>query len=146
MVSTMFDQRSSLPKYVILANYLREQIESGNIPPGGALPSESDLMALSEYGRGVVRKAVSILQHEGLVVTDQGRRTRVREPGGEREPLLLDPSAEAIARMPTERERLRYDMDFGVPIIEVHFDGETEMHSAEGRVIRYRPPQPDAQA
>jgi DNA-binding GntR family transcriptional regulator len=55
-----------------LAAILRAQIESGELPPGGMLPSESQLMGQYEVSRDTARKAVRHLQELGLVVTSKG--------------------------------------------------------------------------
>ncbi|TDD54626.1 GntR family transcriptional regulator [Nonomuraea terrae] len=65
------------PLYLQLAAILRDQIKSGELPPGRAIPAESRLMQIHEVGRDTVRKAVRLLRDEGLVVAVQGRGTFV---------------------------------------------------------------------
>ncbi|MFD6818865.1 GntR family transcriptional regulator [Streptomyces sp. NPDC060085] len=62
-----------------IAADLREQIESGSLRPGEALPSESKSMREYGYSRETVRAGVRILIDEGLVVTGQGQGKFVRE-------------------------------------------------------------------
>jgi len=52
---------------------LKQQILSGALSPGAKLPSEKDLLESYGVSRTVVREAVSRLQAEGLVETQQGR-------------------------------------------------------------------------
>lgn len=52
---------------------LKDQITSGELPPGTKLPSESRLIETYAVSRTVVREAVSRLSAEGLVETHQGR-------------------------------------------------------------------------
>ena len=78
---TLVDHLDPTPLYVQLANVLRGMIESGELEPRAALPSESYLQQEHGVSRGTVRMAVRILRDEGLVVTIGGRGTFVR-PGG----------------------------------------------------------------
>ncbi|MFI7428473.1 GntR family transcriptional regulator [Micromonospora sp. NPDC049836] len=63
------------PRYRVIANELRERIESGVIPPGTLLPTESVLIAEFRAARGTVRKAIAALREEGLAATEHGRGT-----------------------------------------------------------------------
>ncbi|MFE5137862.1 GntR family transcriptional regulator [Streptomyces fagopyri] len=58
---------------------LREQILSGALAGGEALPSESRMMSEYGYSRETVRAGVRLLVDEGLVVTGQGQGKYVRE-------------------------------------------------------------------
>lgn len=72
------------PLYETIAERLREEIASGELAAGQALPSETALMAQFNTGRHTVRSAVAALQAEGLVDTLHGRGSFVRR----RAPLL----------------------------------------------------------
>jgi GntR family transcriptional regulator len=60
------------PPWQQLAAILRAQLASGKIPPGGRLPSVRTLS--EEYGLAgiTVRKAITQLRKEGLIVTRPG--------------------------------------------------------------------------
>ncbi|MGJ5898458.1 GntR family transcriptional regulator [Streptomyces niveiscabiei] len=58
---------------------LREQILSGELGGGEALPSESKMMSQYGYSRETIRAGVRLLIEEGLVVTGQGQGKYVRE-------------------------------------------------------------------
>lgn len=76
----------SVPKASdILADRLREKILGGDIPPGGALPAERELVDESGLSRSSVRDALRLLEVEGLIVTRPGRSggSIVRIPGRE---------------------------------------------------------------
>lgn len=118
------------------ADFLRKQIESGELAPGALLPSESALIQRYGISRPMARKAVAILRNEGLVTTEQGIGTKVREQPIDREPVYLEPGAEAIVRMPSEHERVELELDFGIPVIEIHFDGAMHLRSADEVVLR----------
>ncbi|WP_158610763.1 GntR family transcriptional regulator [Micromonospora sp. BL4] len=66
------------PRYRVIADKLRERIESGVIPPGALLPAESALTSEFRASRGTVRKAIDALRKEGLAHTEHGRGTFVR--------------------------------------------------------------------
>lgn len=64
----------SVPKASdVLAGHLREQILSGKLPEGSALPVERDLASSVRLSRGTVRDALRVLEIEGLVTTRPGR-------------------------------------------------------------------------
>jgi DNA-binding GntR family transcriptional regulator len=130
-----FDPRGP-SKYVQFADFLRKQIESGELAPGALLPSESALIQRYGISRPMARKAVAILRNEGLVTTEQGIGTKVREQPIEREPLYLESGSEAIVRMPSENERVELELDYGVPVIELHYEGTIHLRSADEVVLR----------
>nr|WTA67193.1 GntR family transcriptional regulator [Micromonospora sp. NBC_00855] len=63
------------PRYRVIAEELRERIESGAIPPGALLPAESVLTAEFRAARGTIRQAIAVLREAGLVATEHGRGT-----------------------------------------------------------------------
>lgn len=66
--------RVAVPKASdVLANHLREQILSGKLPQGSALPVERELASSVGLSRGVVRDALRVLEIEGLISTRPGR-------------------------------------------------------------------------
>lgn len=76
--------RIEVPKAAdILAERLRDLIMSGQIPPGGSLPPERQLVIDSGLSRTSVREALRVLEVEGLITTRPGRSggSTVRLPG-----------------------------------------------------------------
>jgi GntR family transcriptional regulator len=67
------------PKYRQVANDLRRQIESGQLPAGAQLPSEPELMEHYDVSRNTVRDALRLLATRRLVDTQAGRGTFVIE-------------------------------------------------------------------
>lgn len=63
------------PRYRVIADELRERIESGTIPPGTLLPTESALTAEFRASRGTIRQAIAVLREAQLVATEHGRGT-----------------------------------------------------------------------
>src|SRR4051794_32094779 len=58
------------PVYEQVAQQLREQILSGELAPGSALPPERELCERFGVGRTTVREALRALQTKGLAVAD----------------------------------------------------------------------------
>jgi DNA-binding GntR family transcriptional regulator len=75
------DHASAVPPYRQLAGILRDQIQSGELAPGAALPSVKRLR--QEYGvaETTARKAVGLLRYEGLVETVMGWGSFVTKDG-----------------------------------------------------------------
>jgi DNA-binding GntR family transcriptional regulator len=67
-----------VPQYRRIAGDLRAQIESGELQPGDALPSESALMARYSVARNTARQALTELEGAGLVDSIQGKGRFVR--------------------------------------------------------------------
>ncbi|WP_116024376.1 GntR family transcriptional regulator [Thermomonospora umbrina] len=65
-----------------IADGLRRSIEAGEIVSGRALPSESELMERHGVARTTVRRALTLLQGEGLIEVVPGRGRFVRAESG----------------------------------------------------------------
>lgn len=59
-------------RYLAIASDLREQIDRGDIPAGGLLPSEAELSRSYAVSRVTVRKALEVLRAEGRAAARQG--------------------------------------------------------------------------
>ncbi|HEV8649067.1 MAG TPA: GntR family transcriptional regulator [Actinomycetes bacterium] len=74
-----FGQRSSgEAKYQQVADRIRAAIQSGELRPGQALPTEKQLAAQYGVSRPTVRSALATLRAEGLIDAQQGRGAFVR--------------------------------------------------------------------
>src|SRR5690349_14809061 len=78
MVTTI-DPTSDRPVFKQIADGLRTAIQSGELEPGARLPSEQKLIDDYRVARGTIRQAVNLLRSEGLVRTEHGRGTYVRD-------------------------------------------------------------------
>jgi GntR family transcriptional regulator len=65
------------PLHEQVSTYVRAQILAGALPAGSQLPAEPDLAELLEVSRGTLRRAMTTLMGEGLVVQRHGRGTFV---------------------------------------------------------------------
>ena len=63
-----------------IADYIRAEIQSGAMPPGHRLPSETELGALFTVSRITVRKAIEVLVAEAVLTRSQGKGTFVNLP------------------------------------------------------------------
>jgi GntR family transcriptional regulator, phosphonate transport system regulatory protein len=73
-------KRPGLALWRQITDALSAEIEGGNLMPGNALPSESELMNRYDVSRFTVRQAISRLKEQGFVETQQGRGAFVRGP------------------------------------------------------------------
>ena len=78
------------PMYQQIADALRQQIADGTLGPGAKLPTEAELVA--EYGvsRDTVRKGMTMLVNEGLVISARPTGHFVRK----RQAMVFRPQAE----------------------------------------------------
>ena len=71
---------SEAPAYIRIAAALREAIETGELPPRSALPPERELCLEYAVSRMTARRALGVLESEGLVYRSGTRGTFVAEP------------------------------------------------------------------
>lgn len=131
----LFENQPELqPAYQAIAQSLRQSLAAGVYPAGAKLPSETALAQQFGVNRHTLRRAIALLQSEGILRSEQGRgifvtQSKIRYPIGDRvrynaalqaqqrlartEILqTLECSAEAeIARM--------LDLKIGQPIIQI---------------------------
>jgi GntR family transcriptional regulator len=66
------------PPSRVIADDLRNKIESGELAPGAKLPSERELAEQYGTARNTAREAVRLLAEAGLVIAEHGRGSFVR--------------------------------------------------------------------
>ena len=76
------------PKYQILADVIRKNIEEGQYPDGYALKTEFELTEQYSMSRQTVRQALSVLEKEGLIERKRGSGTYVRQKKMRREKTM----------------------------------------------------------
>jgi GntR family transcriptional regulator len=136
-MSRYVDPSAERPVYHQLADIIRDEIRSGSLPPGRPLPSEGRLAQEYAIGKDAVRDALQVLRSEGLVTTESGVGSRVREPL-ERELIHLADGETAWARMPTREERQRLRIPEGTPILIVERGGEQKVYLGDRTAIAPR--------
>ena len=96
--SLHFFQQPGPPLYLQLAGILRQQIENGELEPGGKLPNMHELAAQFGVARVTVRQAVQLLATEGFLISSQGRGTYVTQDIPERPHENMRTSWSALVR------------------------------------------------
>jgi len=74
------DRKSPVPLYYQLKEIFRFWISSGKFNSDGRFPSESELQERFSVSRMTVRRALSELVNEGLLIREQGRGSFVVQP------------------------------------------------------------------
>ncbi|MFQ5854143.1 MAG: 2-aminoethylphosphonate--pyruvate transaminase [Anaerolineae bacterium] len=82
---------TTVPLYIQIAEGLLDRIESGELAPGDRLPSERELSEMLAVNRMTVRRALRMLEMQGLLIRRQGNGTYVAEPKIERQAGQLVP-------------------------------------------------------
>ncbi len=86
------DPMDDRPVYKQIADWIREQIDRGDLRPGDRLPSETELLTAFAASRSTVRHALEQLTNEGHVQPLRGRGVFVRPQIQPRRLIIRDPS------------------------------------------------------
>jgi DNA-binding GntR family transcriptional regulator len=131
----------SIPKYRQLLFILRNEILTGAFQPGSRLPSEEELSSAYGLSRGTVRKAISQLEAERLITTEQGVGSFVQTSHPNAIPFyFVDPSPLQVGSRAKElrfevlaQEEIPAPLDIGerlrLPL------GATVIHIARRRIL-----------
>ena len=76
------DHRAPRLLWLQVADDLRADIDSGDLPPGARLPSEAEMAEQYGVSRDTIRRATAELAGAGLLVVLHGRGTFVVEHPG----------------------------------------------------------------
>lgn len=94
-----------LPRYIQFANQIQAQITGGTFAPGEMLPSQRDLAEQFGTTLMTIRKAINVLEEEGLLRSEHGVGTFVTKPDLQEEQYqLLSVSTEMNQRPIGETE------------------------------------------
>ncbi|MDG4798983.1 GntR family transcriptional regulator [Micromonospora sp. WMMD980] len=131
----MLDPHLDRPLFRQLADALRDQIITGQLTPGSAVPSIKALEHRYGVSRETIRRALAALRVEGLVVAERGYGTRVVDEQP-REQVKVPRGARVRSRMPTEAERAELGIEPGavVPVLVVTLGGRVRGVYAADRV------------
>jgi GntR family transcriptional regulator len=102
-VVVAIDPTSDRPVFKQIADHLRAAIQSGELEPGERMPSEQVLIDAHGVARGTIRQAMNLLRSEGLVRTEHGRGSFVRD-----RPPVRRLAHDRFARRHRERGRAAY--------------------------------------
>ncbi|WP_170331827.1 GntR family transcriptional regulator [Ruegeria arenilitoris] len=67
------------PRYVQLRRRLQEGIDNGVLAPNSSLPSERELVEITDLSRVTIRKAIQELVQDGIIEQRQGSGSFIRE-------------------------------------------------------------------
>jgi GntR family transcriptional regulator len=142
------------PRYERVADALRAQIMAGTLLPGAVVPSAAALAHEHDVGRDTALKGIAVLRREGLLFLAPDKSIRVgpvtarpvggpggpggphggspaSRLGGPAEVRAVPPGGVVSARMPTPRERERFGLAEGVPVLVVRTGAAEEIHPAD---------------
>lgn len=88
-----------IPRYVQLADVMRQRIAKGHWAPGDVLPSIEELMREFEVARVTVRQAARLLAEEGLLSPQRGRGTFVTAAAGRKRKLVVETTLAELVEM-----------------------------------------------
>ena len=111
------------PLYQRIAAELRDTISSGQLPPGGQLPTEQELGERYQVSRNTVRLALGLLANEGIITSTPGRGTFVRD----RAMLTFHASRAEAADRPDDQKSDAYVTEVGQQGREPSQDFETRI-------------------
>lgn len=72
--------QEAVPKYLQIANFIKNEIVRGDRKPGEEIPSERQIAVEWNVARPTAAKALNALRIQGLVESRQGSGTYVRDP------------------------------------------------------------------
>ena len=78
MIESLDNGKAAEPKYIQVANIIRQNILDGTWHEGDAIPPEKILCSRFNIARGTMRQALQLLESEGYLVREQGRGTFIR--------------------------------------------------------------------
>ena len=97
-MSTVFGS-VPIPRYVQLADVVRQRIARGAPAPGEMLPSLEALMSEFDVSRVTVRQAIQMLALEGLVSPQRGRGTFVTAKAAQKKRLQVETTLDDLVEM-----------------------------------------------
>lgn len=84
MRGIILDRQSFVPLYHLVQEHLLDQVRSGALKAGGAVPSEGQIAASLDISRMTARQALKSLCHMGVLYSHRGKGTFVARPKLER--------------------------------------------------------------
>ncbi|MEV6927095.1 GntR family transcriptional regulator [Dactylosporangium sp. NPDC051485] len=127
-----------MTQYDPIADELRAHILNGTYPPGTAIPSENRLCHTYQCENGTVRRALRVLQSEGLILKTQGRPTIVA-PVPNRTTLTLPSGCSVTARMPMRPELDTLGCTAATPLLVVTSTGSPPVPYPADRILLLSP-------
>lgn len=122
--------------YRRIADDLRQHIESGEYAPGSHLRAVPDLAYDYDVGQNTIKRALGLLERDGLIIRRAGLRAQVR-PREEPRVLIAHRGAEIRSRPATPQERADRGIPEGVWVIQVVDEhGFGDVYPADQVIVR----------
>lgn len=90
-------RNAKIPLYVKIREYIKNQIDSGNLKPGDQVPTEAELMDKFQVSRVTITTAIKHLVEEGLVYRIAGKGTFVEAHNGDAPPRTVSPELTPVS-------------------------------------------------
>ncbi|MFC4061646.1 winged helix-turn-helix domain-containing protein [Planomonospora corallina] len=100
-------EKTGRPAYLQIVDELSEEIRTGSLPPGTALPSIARLCERFDVSASVVKAAISVLRTQGLVIGQQGKGVFVNQAPASAEPQPAGETGEILTQLAAMRESLK---------------------------------------
>jgi len=78
-VELRIDPDSAVPIYLQIVHTVKHQVATGRLKPGAQLPTVRELATILSINPNTVARAYDLLDGDGVITTQQGRGTYVRE-------------------------------------------------------------------
>jgi len=88
-----------IPRYLQLAELIRQRVAKEHWPPASLLPSIEHLMREFDVARVTVRQAIALLADEGLLSPQRGRGTFITGKPGARRQLRVETTLDDLVAM-----------------------------------------------
>jgi GntR family transcriptional regulator len=95
---SILNRKSPIPLYYQLAEWIKEQIQTGELTPEAQLPSERELSEEFKVSRMTVRQSISFLVNQGVLTVKKGVGTFVAKPKLDHDILHLLSFSEEMTR------------------------------------------------
>ena len=119
--------------YRRIANDLRTRITTGDVKPGGKVPSEVDLIRRYEVARETARRALQVLRTEGLIEFRMGFGNYVRHQPEHTTRSTCGTGTGRTPGCPPRQERLDLGLSERMPVLVVaRASGEVDVYDADG--------------
>ncbi len=123
--------------YRRIADELRARIISGEFASGAYLPALPDLAHAYGVGRDTIKRALDMLERDGLIERRAGFRARVR-PRREPQVIVAARGSTVRARPATAQERAEHSIPEGVWVLQlVDAQGVGDVYPADHVTVRF---------
>lgn len=132
------DRKSPIPLYYQLAEWIKEQIQTGELAPEVQLPSERELSETFEVSRMTVRQSIGFLADQGVLTVKKGVGTFVAEPKLAHEILHLLSFSEEMMRQGGKAVSRILEQSLCIPPHSVAHELQVQSDALVVKIVRLR--------